>query len=82
MNEGRMKGEMHILQDIFNFLRVFYVFILFKFPILKQNFLRKYKRFHTEIFRKCLRLLKVVCKAKKLHLLKWKEINWFFKISN
>ena len=64
------------------FFGFFCVFILFQFPILKRNFIRKYKRCQAEIFRKCLRLLKLVCKAKKLHLLKWKEINCFFKISN
>ena len=49
-------------------------FCVFKFPILKQNFLRKYKRFQAEIFRKCSWLLKLVCKAK--NCIYWSGRRW------
>lgn len=61
---GRMKEEMHILHDRFRLLLLFcfcfffraglgggLCFVLLKFPTLKQDFLRKFKRFQAEVFR-------------------------------
>lgn len=61
---GRMKEEMHILLDRFRLLLLFcfcfffrgelgggLCFVLLKFPTLKQDFLRKFKRFQAEVFR-------------------------------
>ena len=61
---GRMKEEMPILHDRFRLLLLFcfcfffrggleggLCFVLLKFPTLKQDFLRKFKRFQAEVFR-------------------------------